>query len=129
MKNIIIIITVSIFTLFFNSQIIASEYSGKTKSGGAAVSIAEAIKHAEMAKAHADDPQKIVQHAEKSLEYDKKAEKEASGKGNARGVAHIAASIKHLDEAIKHAKMGHADVASKHIDNALEEMHEFEPFD
>ena len=129
MKNITIIIAVSIFTLFFNSQIIASGYSGKTESGESASSMAEAIKHAEMAKAHADDPKKILQHAEKSLEYDKKTEKEASGKGNARGVAHINASIKHLDEAIKHAKMGHADVASKHIDSALEEMHEFVPFD
>jgi len=30
-----------------------------------------------------------------------------------------------LEEAIKHAKIGHADVASKHIDAALNEMHAY----
>ena len=31
-------------------------------------------------------------------------------------------SVKHLKEAIEHAKMGHADVATKHVQQALAEM-------
>ena len=48
----------------------------------------------------------------------KDAEKEAIEKVNVQGVEHITASISQLVEAINHAKMGHADVAIKHIDEA-----------
>ena len=137
MKNIITIIAVSIFALSFNSQIIASGYSGETKSEKKAESkikgeaekeagfVAEAIKHAEMAKAHEDDEKKILQHAEMSLKYAQDADDKAIEDINTQGAEHITASIGHLEEAIEHAKMGHADVASKHIGEALNEMHQY----
>lgn len=87
-------------------------------------SIAEAIKHAEMAKTLSGDAKEIQKHAEMSLEYARKAEIEAIDKVNSQGVEHITASITHLQKAIEHAKMEHADVASKHVDEALNEMHQ-----
>ena len=125
MKNIYTTLAIGILVLFFISQVSASGYSGKTESGGEAGSMAEAIKHAEMAKTHKGDAKKLLHHAERSLKYAKKAEKETTGKGNARGVAHITASITHLEEAIQNAKAGHAEIAIEHVDDALEEMHQF----
>lgn len=78
-----------------------------------------------MAKTHESDAKQILQHAKRSLKYAKEAEKETIAKGDTKGVDHIAAAIKHLDHAIEHAKMGHADVANKHITDALSEMHKF----
>jgi len=74
---------------------------------------------------NADDTKKILQHAEMSLKYAQDADDEAIENINTQGAEHITASIAHLEEAIKHAKMGHADVASKHIDEALNEMHQY----
>lgn len=126
MRNMSMLLAVGVLALFFNNSISASGYGSKAESEGkASDSMTETIKHAEMAKAHGGDAKQILQHAERSLKYAKEAEKEAVAKGNAKGVDHITASINHLDHAIEHAKMGHADVASKHITDALSEMHKF----
>ena len=60
-----------------------------------------------------------------SLKYTHDATVKDIEKINILGIERIDASIKHLEEAIKHAKIGHADVASKHIDAALNEMHAY----
>ncbi|AEJ02279.1 hypothetical protein Nit79A3_2509 [Nitrosomonas sp. Is79A3] len=126
MRKISALLAVGFLALIFNNQISASGYGSKTESQGKiSDSMTETIKHAEMAKAHGSDAKQILQHAERSLKYAKEAEKEAIAKGNTKGADHINASIKHLDHAIEHAKMGHADVASKHITDALSEMHKF----
>ncbi len=125
MKNILTILIAALLALCFSSQISASEYSVKTESGEAAGFIAEAIKYAEIAKTHGDDAKKILQHVEMSLKYAQDAEDEAIEDINTQGGEHITASIAHLEEAIKHAKMRHADVASKHINEALNEMHQY----
>jgi len=125
MKNISTILAAGILALVFSNQISASGYSGKTESGGEAGSMAEAIKHTKMAALHKAHAEHIHQHAKESLEYVKKAEIEVIESGNAKGRAHITESIQHLVEAIRHAKMGHAEIASEHVDDASEEMHQF----
>ncbi|MCP5246179.1 MAG: hypothetical protein H6937_09600 [Burkholderiales bacterium] len=133
MKNTSTIIAVGILALLFSGQISAAGYGGQTdsmdkaqtESIGKSDYLSEAIKHAEMAQANNADAKKILQHAEKSLAFDRKAEKQVLGKGNSKEAEHITASIKHLEEAIKHAKMGHANVASLHVNDALKEMHQF----
>jgi len=124
MRNILSILATGILVLFFSSGIYALEYSAKTESVGLD-SMLEAIKHAEMAKTHKAHAEHILKHAEKSLDYVKKAEIETIEFGHDKGRAHITESIRHLVEAISHAKMGHADIASEHITDALEEMHQF----
>lgn len=124
MRNILSILPAGILLLFFSSGISALEYSGKTESGGVD-SMLEAIKHAEIARTHKAHAEHILKHAEKSLEYVKRAEIETIESGNDKGRAHITESIRHLVEAINHAKMGHADIASEHITDALEKMHQF----
>jgi hypothetical protein len=125
MKNILTILAAVIFAIFFSSQVSASGYLGKTKSGGGAGYMAEAIEHAEEAKTHKAHVDHIIEHAKMSLEYVKKAEIEAIEHGNNKGRVHITESIQHLVEAIRHAKMGHAAIATEHIADALEEMHQF----
>lgn len=123
MKNISTILAAGILVILFSSQVSAAGYGGQPQSEGKATSsIDEAIKHAEMAKAHGDDAKEILKHAEMSLKYNHDATVEDIEKINVAGIKHLDASISHLEEAIKHAKMGHADVASKHIDAALKEM-------
>ena len=117
MKNISTILAIGLLTFFLSAQVSASGYGGQTESAGkASGSMAEAIKYAEMAKTHGDDAKEILQHAEMGLKFTEDAEKEAIEKVNVQGVEHITASISQLVEAINHAKMGHADVAIKHID-------------
>ncbi|AEJ01670.1 hypothetical protein Nit79A3_1868 [Nitrosomonas sp. Is79A3] len=126
MNNISTILAAGILVIFFSSQVSAAGYGGQAQSEGKATSsIDEAIKHAEMAKAHGDDAKEILKHAEISLKYAKDTVVEVIEKINISGMERIDASIKHLEEAIKHAKLGHADVASKHIDAALNEMHAY----
>ncbi|MDE2389352.1 MAG: hypothetical protein KGN35_09790 [Betaproteobacteria bacterium] len=125
MKNIQSILITAMLALLLSNGISASGYSGTVKSGEAAAFIAEAIKHAEMAKTHKAHAEHIHKHAEASLEYVKKAEAEAIENGNPEGRVHITESIRHLVEAINHAKVGHADIASEHITDALEEMRQF----
>lgn len=86
--------------------------------------MAEAIEHAEEAK-HKAHAEHIHKHAKKSLKYVKKAETEAIEHGNAKGRPHIIASIQHLTEAIKHAKMGHATIAVEYVTDALIDMRQF----
>lgn len=124
MRNILSFLTVGILVLFFGSKISALEYSAKTESVGVEPML-KAIKHAEMAKTHKAHAEHIFKHAEKSLEYVKKAEIETIEFGNDKGRARITESIRHLAEAISHAKMGHTDIASEHITDALEEMYLF----
>jgi len=128
MKKISTILAVSTLVLFFSSQISASGYGGQVESAEkTGNSMTEAIKHAEMAKAHGNDAKEILKHAEMSLQYAHATDVKAISKINVSGVEHINASIKHLEEAVKHAKMGHADIASKHINAALDEMHAYTP--
>lgn len=124
MKNISTILAVGILALFFSGQINASGYSGETESGAVGF-MAEAIEHAKEAKSHKAHANHIHKHAKKSLEYVKKAEIEAIEHGNTEGRVYITESIQHLVEAIRHAKMGHTDIAGEHIADALEEMHQF----
>lgn len=126
MKRISTILAVSILALFFSSQISASGYGGKTGFGeNVNINMAKAIEHAEMAKAHGNDAKEILKYAETSLMYAQDAATKAIDNINVTGVEHIDASIRHLEEAIEYVKLGHADVASKHIDAALDEMHAY----
>ena len=125
MKNILSILAAGILVLLFNDGIYASGYANKTEPGVGVASMIEAIKHAEMAKTHKAHAEHILQHAEKSLEYVKKVEAETIEYGNDRERKPITESIRHLVEAISHAKMGHIDIASEHITDALEQMHQF----
>lgn len=126
MKKISTILAVSILVFFFSSQISASGYGGKTGFGeNVNINMAKAIDHADMAKAHENDAKEILKHAETSLIYAQQAAAKAIDNINVPGMEHIDASIRHLEEAIEHAKMGHADVASKHIDAALDDMHAY----
>lgn len=122
MKNIPSILIASMLALFLIGEISAS---GNTESEKAITFMAEAIKHAEMAKTHKAHAEHIHQHAEASLEYVKKAEAEAIENENTGGRGHITESLRHLVQAINHAKAGHADIASEHITDALEEMRQF----
>lgn len=126
MKNILSILAMAAGVLLFSNGINASGYANKTESGEEGVgSMIQAIKYAEMAKTHKAHAEHILQHAEKSLEFAKKAEAEAIAGGNDKGRRPITESIRHLVEAINHAKMGHTDIASEHITDALEQMHQF----
>lgn len=125
MKNILSILVMGIGVLLFSNGIGASGYSSKTESGAGVGSMIQAIKHAEMAKTHKAHAEHILQHAEKSLEFAKKAEAEAIESGNEKERKPITESIRHLVEAISHAKLGHTDIASEHITDALEQMHQF----
>ena len=123
MKNILSILIPGILIFFFSSEISAS--GEETKSAGGIGFMTEAIKHAEIAKTHKAHAEHIRQHAKMSLKYVKKAEIEAIEDGNTMGRTHITESIRHLVEAISHAKMGHTDIASEHVTDALEEMRRF----
>ncbi|SFF20213.1 small metal-binding protein SmbP [Nitrosomonas sp. Nm166] len=123
MRNIFFILTTVILILFLSSEINAS--GEETKSAAGISPMTEAIKHAEIAQAHKAHAEHIRQHAKMSLEYVKKAEIEAIEYGNTKGRVHITESIRHLVEAISHAKIGHTDIASEHITDALEEMRQF----
>ncbi len=125
MKNIPSILIAAMLALFLIGEISASGNSGNTESGKAIIFMAEAIKHAEMAKTHKAHAEHIHKHAEASLEYVKKAEAEAIENENTGGREHITESLRHLVQAINHAKAGHADIASEHITDALEEMRQF----
>ncbi len=124
MRNILSILAAGILMLFFNSGIYALENSTKTEPAGID-SMLEAIKHAEMAKTHKAHAEQILQHAEKSLHYVTQAEIKTIEAGNDEKRVSVTESIRHLVEAISHAKVGHADIASEHITDALEEMHRF----
>lgn len=125
MKNISTILAAGIFAIFFSSQIVASGYLEKTESGEEAGFMAEAIEHAEEAKTHKAHVDHVIEHAKMSLKYVKKAEIEAIELGDNKGRVHITGSIQHLVEAIRHAKMGHAEIAVEHVSDALEEMRQF----
>ena len=126
MKNILSILVMGIGMLLFSNGIGASGYANKTESGGEGVdSMIQAIKHAEKARTHKAHAEHIIEHAEKSLEYAKKAEAEAIAGGNDKERRPITESIRHLVEAISHAKLGHTDIAGEHITDALEQMHQF----
>lgn len=125
MNNILSILVVGIGVLLFSNGVGASGYANKTESGAGVGSMIQAIKHAEMAKTHKAHAEHILQHAEKSLEFAKKAEAEAIAGGNDKGRRPITESIRHLVEAISHAKAGHTDIAGEHITDALEQMHQF----
>jgi hypothetical protein len=124
MRKILSILAGGMLVLFFSGGINAFEYSAKTESVGVD-SMLQAIKYAETAKTHKAHPEHILKNAEKSLEYAKKAEIETIELGSDKGRAYITDSIRHLVEAISSAKMGHTDIASEHITDALEEMHQF----
>ncbi len=115
MKKVLTILAIGVLALFISSQINASETG----------SLADAIKHAEMAKTHGDDEKKLLHHVEMSLKHVEEIDREALGKVNAEEEKLINAAIMHLQEAISHAEMDHADAASKSIDKALKEMRQF----
>ena len=125
MRNIPFILIAAMLALFLIGEISASGIPGNTESGKAAAFMAEAIKHAEMAKTHKAHAEHIHKHAEASLEYVKKVEAEVIENENGGGREHITESIRHLVQAINHAKVGHADIASEHVTDALEEMRQF----
>lgn len=125
MKNLPSILIAALLALFLTGEISAAGNSGNTEPGKAIAFMAEAIKHAEMAKTHKAHAEHIHKHAEASLEYVKKVEAEAIENENSEGRVHITESIRHLVEAINHAKAGHADIASEHVTDALEEMRQF----
>lgn len=125
MKNIPSILIAAMLTFLLISKISASGYSGNTESEKAAAFMVEAIKHAEMARTHKAHAEHIHEHAEASLGYVKKAEAEAIENANIGERRHITESIRHLVQAINHAKAGHADIASEHVTDALEEMRQF----
>lgn len=125
MRNIPSILIAAMLALFLIGEIGASGNPGDTESGKATAFMVEAIKHAEMAKTHKAHAEHIHKHAEASLEYVKKAEAEAIENENSGGRVHITESIRHLVQAINHAKAGHADIASEHVTDALEEMRRF----
>ncbi|QOJ24027.1 MAG: hypothetical protein HRU78_10555 [Gammaproteobacteria bacterium] len=125
MKNITPILIAAILTFFLIGEISASGASGNAETGKAITFMAEAIKHAEMAKTHKAHAEHIHKHAEKSLEYVKKAEADAIENEDTKGRVHITESIRHLVEAINHARVGHADIASEHVTDALEEMRQY----
>lgn len=124
MKNISTILAAGILAFFFSSQISASGFIGDIEAEGASF-MAEAIEHAEEAKEHKVHADHIHKHAKKSLKYVKKAEMEAIEYGNTKGRVHITASIQHLVKAIRHAEMGHADIAIEYVTDALTDMHQF----
>jgi len=125
MKNLPSILIAALLALFLIGEISAAGNSGNTEPGSPIAFMAEAIKHAEMAKTHKAHAEHIHKHAEASLEYVKKVEAEAIENENSEGRVHITESIRHLVEAINHAKAGHADIASEHVTDALEEMRQF----
>lgn len=125
MRNIPSILIAAMLALFLIGEISASGYSGDTESERATAFMMEAIKHAEMARTHKAHAEHIHKHAEASLEYVKKVEAEAIGNANAEERKHITESIRHLVQAINHAKVEHADIASEHVTDALEEMRQF----
>ncbi len=51
-------------------------------------------------------------HAAQALEH-------AAEKEHAEAHEHMTEGVKYLDEAIKHGNMGHADVATKHMEEAM----------
>jgi len=125
MRNIPSILIAAMLALFLIGEISASGYSGNTESEKATAFMMKAIKHAEMARTHKAHAEHIHKHAEASLEYVKKAEAEAIDNENTEEKRHITESIRHLVQAITHAKAGHADIASEHVTDALEEMRQF----
>ncbi|MBS0497553.1 MAG: hypothetical protein HRU77_14185 [Gammaproteobacteria bacterium] len=125
MRNIPSILIAAMLALFLIGEISASGYSGNTESEKATAFMMKAIKHAEMARTHKAHAEHIHKHAEASLEYVKKAEAEAIDNENTGERRHITESIRHLVQAITHAKAGHADIASEHVTDALEEMRQF----
>jgi len=66
----------------------------------------EALTHAEAA-AKADDAKTIAEHAETAKTHAKTADE------------HLDAGIKSLDGAVKHGKLGHADLAKKAAEEAV----------
>ncbi len=124
MKNSSTILAAGILVIFFSSQISASGLIGDIEAEGASF-MAEAIEHAEEAKKHKAHADHIHKHAKKSLKYVKKVEMKAIEYENTKGRAHITAAIQHLVEAIKHAKIGRAHIASEYVADALEDMRQF----
>lgn len=125
MRNITPILITTISMFFLIGEISASDSSENTGTGKAIIYMTEAIKHAEIAKNHKAHAEHIRKHAEKSLEFVKKTEVDSIENENTTGRAHITESIRHLVEAISHAKVGHADIANEHVTDALEEMRQF----
>ncbi|SFK34590.1 Small metal-binding protein [Nitrosomonas aestuarii] len=124
MKNFTANLVICFFTLFLNSQINASGFFGSSDSEGKSGLMAEAIKYAELAKTHKAHPEEIHEYAKMSLEYVKKAEIQAIEHDNTQARTHITESLRRLVEAIKHARMGHARIATEYIDDALVEMYQ-----
>ena len=119
MKNISIIFIAGFATFFFS----ASAYTEKDASSGTKGSMKEAIKHLKMAKENKNDANAILKHAEMSLKHLEVLDKEERNKSNNRKDHDIPGAIMNLEEAITHAEMGNIDVAKKHIDNALNDIH------
>ncbi len=124
MKKLSTILAAGILAFFFSSQIGASGIFAQTGTGGTSF-MAEAIEHAEIARKHKAHAEHIHDHAKESLEYVKKAEIEAIEHRNTEGRVHITSAIQHLVEAIRHAKIGHATIASEYVTDALEDMQKF----
>lgn len=125
MKKVMTILAAGILVLFIGNPTSASGDGGDMDSSGGKAAMAEAIEHAEEAKSHKAHTNHIRDHAKESLEYVKKAEIAAIESENTAGRAHISEAIQHLVEAIKHADMGHAQIASEHVTDALHEMYQF----
>ncbi len=124
MKNFATNLVVCFFTLFLSSQVNATGFFGNSDSVEQSDLIAEAIKYAELAKTHKAHPEEIHEYAKTSLEYVKKAEIQAIEHDNTQERTHITESLRHLIEAIKHARMGHARIATEYIDDALVAMYQ-----
>ncbi|MCP5242670.1 MAG: hypothetical protein H6940_04425 [Burkholderiales bacterium] len=124
MKNLPTCLAIGIFTLFFSHSLNASDFSG-SKSDGGKTFMLEAIEHAKTAKSHKAHADHIHEHAKKCLEFVKKAEIAAIEQNNTEGRAHITTSIQHLIEAIRHAENGQAHIATEHLEDALQAMHQF----
>ena len=119
MKNNSIIFIAGFAAFFFS----ASAYTEKTDSSGTKGSMKEAIKHLKMAKENENDANVVLKHAEMSLKHLEALDREERNKSNNRKDHDIPGAIINLEEAIAHAQMGHTDVAKKHIDKALNDMH------
>ena len=103
-------LTHTIFVVIFLPFLMSTQANAKESN------TAHAIEHTAIAKGHgkAGHGKILYQHADKALEYAKKAEKE-----HADAHLHMTEGVKHLEEAKKHAKAGKNDVAANHAKEAL----------
>ncbi|PSJ17380.1 small metal-binding protein SmbP [Nitrosomonas supralitoralis] len=107
-----IIITVLSTLTFFFSSLVATASNDNYHT-------AEAIKHAETAQIHgkAGHVKTLLEYAQQSLIHAKAAENELAGSHQ-----RITDSIKHLEEAIAHARQEDSEAATRHTSQALEYM-------